>query len=141
MSKRNLSGKHISKDKIPVKDIRKNDIPKDGKSRDGREQKAGQEKWGRSGKGGGAMYGLCTVLWMLLCAALLVRIWFLNRTTESLRTRIADLTQMIARQQDRLEELAQMAGVDISTDAPLLDTIETIGGYIDEICRLTEELA
>ena len=37
-------------------------------------------------------------------------------------------------------ELAQMAGVDISTDAPLLDTIEIIGGYIDEICRLTEEL-
>ena len=38
-------------------------------------------------------------------------------------------------------ELAQMAGVDISTDGPRLDTIETIGGYIDEICRLTEELA
>ena len=38
-------------------------------------------------------------------------------------------------------ELAQMAGVDISTDGPLLDTIETIGGDIDEICRLTEELA
>ncbi len=38
-------------------------------------------------------------------------------------------------------ELAQMAGVDLSTDAPLLDTIETIGGMIDEICRLTEELA
>ena len=38
-------------------------------------------------------------------------------------------------------ELAQVAGVDISTDGPLLDTIETIGGYIDEICRLTEELA
>ena len=37
-------------------------------------------------------------------------------------------------------ELAKMAGVDISTDAPLLDTIETVGGYIDEICRLTEEL-
>jgi len=37
-------------------------------------------------------------------------------------------------------ELAQMAGVDISTDAPLLDTIDTIGGYIDEICRLSEEL-
>lgn len=37
-------------------------------------------------------------------------------------------------------ELARMAGVDISTDAPLLDTIETIGGYIDEICRLSEEL-
>ena len=37
-------------------------------------------------------------------------------------------------------ELARMAGVDISTDAPLLDTIETIGGYIDEICRLTEEI-
>ena len=38
-------------------------------------------------------------------------------------------------------ELARMAGVDISTDTPLLDTIETIGGYIDEICRLTEEMA
>ena len=37
-------------------------------------------------------------------------------------------------------ELAKMAGVDISTDAPLLDTIETIGGYIEEICRLTEEI-
>lgn len=38
-------------------------------------------------------------------------------------------------------ELARIAGVDISTGAPLLDTIETIGGYIDEICRLTEDLA
>lgn len=37
-------------------------------------------------------------------------------------------------------ELARMAGVDISTDAPLLDTIEIIGGMIDEICQLTEEL-
>ena len=38
------------------------------------------------------------------------------------------------------EALAKMAGVDISTDAPLLDTIETIGSIIDEICELTEEL-
>ncbi len=38
------------------------------------------------------------------------------------------------------EELAKMAGVDISTDAPLLDTIDTIGSIIDEICLLTEEL-
>lgn len=37
-------------------------------------------------------------------------------------------------------EFAKNAGVDISTDAPLLHTIETIGEYIDEICRLTEEL-
>ncbi|MBQ8637786.1 MAG: oligoendopeptidase F [Lachnospiraceae bacterium] len=37
-------------------------------------------------------------------------------------------------------ELAQMAGIDITTDAPLLDTIETIGGMIDEIWKLTEEL-
>ena len=37
-------------------------------------------------------------------------------------------------------ELARMAGVDISTDGPLLDTIARIGGYIDEICALTEEL-
>ncbi len=38
-------------------------------------------------------------------------------------------------------ELAKMAGVDISTDAPLLDTIAYIGEIIDEICRLTEELS
>ena len=37
-------------------------------------------------------------------------------------------------------ELAQMAGVDVSTDAPLLDTIETIGSMIDEIISLTDEL-
>lgn len=38
------------------------------------------------------------------------------------------------------EELAKIAGVDISTDKPLLDTIETIGEMIDEICKLTDEL-
>ncbi len=38
------------------------------------------------------------------------------------------------------EELALMAGVDISTDAPLLDTIETIGSMINEICTLTDEI-
>lgn len=37
-------------------------------------------------------------------------------------------------------ELAALAGIDITTDAPLLDTIETIGSMIDEICALTEEL-
>ncbi len=37
-------------------------------------------------------------------------------------------------------ELAKLAKVDITTDAPLLDTIETIGGIIDEICQLTEEI-
>lgn len=37
-------------------------------------------------------------------------------------------------------ELARMAGVDITTDAPLLHTIEKIGEMIEEICRLTEEL-
>lgn len=37
-------------------------------------------------------------------------------------------------------ELAKMAGVDISTDKPLLDTIDHIGNMIDEIIRLTEEI-
>lgn len=36
--------------------------------------------------------------------------------------------------------LAALAGIDITTDEPLLDTIETIGSMIDEICQLTEEL-
>ena len=36
--------------------------------------------------------------------------------------------------------LARIAGIDITTDYPLLDTIETIGKYIEEICQLTEEI-
>ena len=36
--------------------------------------------------------------------------------------------------------LARLAGIDITTDGPLLDTIAHIGGMIDEIERLTEEL-
>ncbi len=37
-------------------------------------------------------------------------------------------------------ELAALGKIDITTDQPLLDTIDTIGGYIDEICKLTDEL-
>ena len=37
------------------------------------------------------------------------------------------------------KEFAIHAGVDITTDEPLLMTIETIGNMIDEICRLSEE--
>jgi oligoendopeptidase F len=37
-------------------------------------------------------------------------------------------------------ELAAMAGIDITTDGPLLDTIAYVGSLIDEIEALTEEL-
>ena len=37
-------------------------------------------------------------------------------------------------------EFAQMAGVDISTDRPLLETIEYIGAMIDEMYELTKQL-
>jgi len=37
-------------------------------------------------------------------------------------------------------ELAKMAGVDITTEKPLLDTIEHIGNIIDEIIKLTEDM-
>lgn len=37
-------------------------------------------------------------------------------------------------------EFAALAGVDITTDDALLDTIEIVGSYIDEICKLTKEL-
>ncbi len=37
-------------------------------------------------------------------------------------------------------ELAQMAGVDITTDQPLRDTIAYIGELIDELVKLTEEI-
>lgn len=33
-----------------------------------------------------------------------------------------------------------MAGVDITTEKPLIDTIEYIGNIIDEIIKFTEEL-
>ena len=36
--------------------------------------------------------------------------------------------------------LAALAGVDISTDKPLNETIEYIGSIIDEICELSEEI-
>ncbi|MCR5256022.1 MAG: oligoendopeptidase F [Acetatifactor sp.] len=36
--------------------------------------------------------------------------------------------------------LAKLAGVDITTDKPLLDTIDYIGSLIDEICELTEKI-
>ena len=39
-----------------------------------------------------------------------------------------------------IPELAAMAGIDITTDVPLLRTIDYIGQIIDEICRLTEEI-
>ncbi len=37
-------------------------------------------------------------------------------------------------------ELAKMAGVDITTETPLLNTIEHIGNLIDEVIKLSEEL-
>ncbi len=37
-------------------------------------------------------------------------------------------------------ELAKMVGVDITTDKPLLDTIEYIGSLIDQIIELTDEI-
>ncbi len=37
-------------------------------------------------------------------------------------------------------EFAKMAGVDISTDAPLVETVEYIGSLIDEMCELTEKI-
>jgi len=36
--------------------------------------------------------------------------------------------------------LAKLGGIDITTDEALNDTIETIGSYIDEIIKLTDEL-
>lgn len=37
-------------------------------------------------------------------------------------------------------ELASMVGIDLSTDAPLRQTIQTISAMIDEICDITETL-
>lgn len=37
-------------------------------------------------------------------------------------------------------ELAKMAGVDVTTDKPLLDTIEYIGSLITQMEQLTDEI-
>ena len=37
-------------------------------------------------------------------------------------------------------ELAKMAGVDITTDQPLKDTIAYVGSLVDQLEELTEEI-
>ena len=37
-------------------------------------------------------------------------------------------------------ELAQKAGIDITTDQPLIETIDYIGSLVDELERLTDEI-
>ena len=37
-------------------------------------------------------------------------------------------------------DAAKLAGVDITTDAALNDTVDYIGALIDEICALTEQI-
>lgn len=110
MSERNMSKNHISKDKIPTKDIRKNATTKD------KAQKAAEKGEKLPGKSGLAMYRILAALWIVLCAALLVRIWSLNHTIESLKDKIGSLTRIVMEQRDRLEKLTEVsdAGQDSS---------------------------
>ena len=101
MSERNMSKNHISKDKIPTKDIQKNAVSKD------RKQKAAKNGEESPKKSGTAMYRIMAALWMVLCAVLLVRIWSLNHTIESLKDKIGNLTRIVMEQRDRLEKLAE----------------------------------
>lgn len=74
-------------------------------------------------------------------AGLTVATQVCKRIEKEGQTAVDDWKKVLAAGSTRTpQELAQMAGVDISTDQPLLDTIETIGSMIDEICALTEEL-
>ena len=101
MSERNMSKNHISKDKIPTKDIRKNATTKD------KAQKPAEKGEKLSGKSSLVMYRILAALWMVLCAALLVRVWSLNHTVESLKDKIGSLTRISMEQQGRLEKLAE----------------------------------
>lgn len=74
-------------------------------------------------------------------AGLTVATQVCKRIEKEGQTAVDDWKKVLAAGSTRTpQELARMAGVDISTDQPLLDTIETIGSMIDEICALTEEL-
>ncbi len=100
MSKRNRSGDHISKDEFSVEDIRKDDIPKDASGKKAKKEAA------HGGKCNPMMYRAWTAAWMLLCAALLARIWGLNHRIETLKERMDRLARIAVEQQDQLEELA-----------------------------------
>ncbi len=64
-----------------------------------------------------------------------------RRIEEEGQTAVDDWKRVLAAGSTKTPvELARMAGVDITTDEPLLDTIARIGGMIDEICSLTEQL-
>ena len=72
--------------------------------------------------------------------------WFNNRYTsgenDSKRCSVANTWVEVLKMggTKSAEELAKAAGVDVSTDAPLKDTIATIGGLIDEIVDITKQL-
>ena len=108
MSGRNRSGDHISKDEFSVRDVRKDDISKDGagQAAKGAAKRTAKKEPKRGGKGNAAGR-MWTAVWMLLCAVLLIQIWGLSQRIEALKERMDRLAQIAARQQDRLEELAE----------------------------------
>lgn len=74
-------------------------------------------------------------------AGLTIGTQVMKRISKEGQTAVDDWKKVLAAGSTKTpEELAKMAGVDISTDEPLLDTIEYIGSIIDEICSITEEL-
>lgn len=127
MSERNRG--YISKDKLTERDRRS---PSKDKGRKGAAtpgtakgrarsaeragKTAGERKEERPPGGGGGKHKtgqrIWILLWMLLCGILLIRIWNLNHTMDTLRDRIRQLNQIAVRQQERLEALTETQGKD-----------------------------
>ena len=63
-----------------------------------------------------------------------------KRLDKVVKGEVHDIHSNIPEPKTAISTTYQAVGVDISTDAALMDTIEIIGGYIDEIEKLTEEL-
>lgn len=74
-------------------------------------------------------------------AGLTIATQMCKRIEEEGETAVADWIKMLkAGGTVTPVEFAKMGKIDITTEAPLLDTIDTIGGMIDEIIKITEEI-
>ncbi len=112
MSERNMPKNHISKEKIPVKKAagKVTKAAESGKNKEA--ARAGDRE--RHSPGGNVPtqkghtgHRIWIALWMLLCVILLLRIWDLNHTIDTLKLKNDKLTRIVLEQRDKLELFAE----------------------------------
>lgn len=112
MSERNMPKDHISKEKIPAKKPagKVTKATENGKNRqavstgDRRRHSPGSNVTTQKGHPG---HRIWIALWMLLCVILLLRIWDLNHTIDTLKLKNDKLTRIVLEQREKLELFAE----------------------------------